>query len=48
MPNRTFYLADKDQQVWDRAKAYAYAHRLSLSTLIVKALEAFIADWGKA
>jgi hypothetical protein len=38
----TIYVRDRDQRVFDAAREYAEAHRMSLSTLIAMVLEQFL------
>ena len=39
MPNKTLYIRPHDQRIWDAAAQAAQASRMSLSTLVVTALE---------
>lgn len=42
--NRTLYVPDSDQEVWEAAHRYAQAQRVSLSSLVTAALARFLAD----
>ena len=42
MPPKTIYVRQDDMRVWQRAGAYAKERRLSLSALIMTALEAYL------
>lgn len=41
---RSIYVRLEDEPLWERAAAYAKAHRLPMSALIMTALEAYLAD----
>jgi hypothetical protein len=42
MPPKTIYVRQDDMRVWQRAEAYAKERRLSMSALIMTALEAYL------
>jgi hypothetical protein len=42
MPPKTIYVRQDDMRVWQRAGAYAKERRLSMSALIMTALEAYL------
>jgi hypothetical protein len=44
MPPRTIYVKESDVPLWERCEAYAKRHRLSMSALIMTALEQYL-DW---
>jgi hypothetical protein len=44
MGAKTIYVRADDAALWERAEAYAAARRLSMSALIMTALEQFLAD----
>jgi hypothetical protein len=44
MGNQTIYVRQEDQEIWDRAVAYAKAHRMPVSGLIMAALEEYLTD----
>lgn len=41
---RTIYVREEDVALWERAEQYARAHRLTMSALILTALERYLAD----
>lgn len=41
------YIRDEEVALWDRAVAFARARRLTMSALILSALEEFLARHGK-
>ncbi|NED99312.1 hypothetical protein [Phytoactinopolyspora halotolerans] len=43
---KAVYVREEDVQLWRRAEAYAKARRLSMSALVMTALEQFLADAG--
>jgi hypothetical protein len=46
MGRKTIYVRVEDQDLWDRAEQYANARRLTMSALIMTALEKFLDDHG--
>jgi hypothetical protein len=46
MGNQTIYVRQEDQEIWDRAVAYAKANRMPMSGLIMAALERYLEDQG--
>ena len=47
MGKKTIYVAEREQALWDRAVAYAEAHRLPMSALVMAALERYLKDQEK-
>lgn len=41
---RSIYVRAEDEDLWERALAYAKARRIPMSALIMSALEAYLAD----
>jgi hypothetical protein len=41
---KTIYVTGRDADLWDRAATYARDNRLSMSALLLMALERFLAD----
>lgn len=39
---RSIYVRDADRSLWERAEAYARARRLTMSALIMNALQAYL------
>lgn len=48
MGNKTVYVREDDAALWDRAERFAKARRLSMSALIMTALEQYLADEDRA
>lgn len=44
MAKHTIYVSQRDAELWQRAEAYAHAHRMPLSQLVMAALERYLAD----
>jgi hypothetical protein len=40
------YVRDADDDVWKRAEAYAKARRLTMSALVMNALDAYLREHG--
>lgn len=41
---KAIYVRDADQPLWDRAEQYAKARRLPMSSLLMNALERYLAE----
>jgi hypothetical protein len=41
---KTIYVRESDDGLWRRAVTYARAHRITMSALIMTALERYLAD----
>lgn len=41
---KAVYVRDSETELWERAEEYARARRLTMSALILTALEAYLAD----
>lgn len=41
---KAVYVRDKETELWERAERYAKARRLTMSALVLTALEAYLAD----
>ena len=41
---KAVYVRDADTELWARAEAYARSHRLTMSALVLTALERLLAD----
>ncbi|PSK90580.1 hypothetical protein CLV30_1385 [Haloactinopolyspora alba] len=44
---KAVYVKEDDVELWERAEAYAKAHRLTMSALVLTALEAYLPDDGQ-
>jgi len=42
--NRNIYVRDADLDLWHRAESYASARRLTMSALIMNALQSYLDD----
>lgn len=41
---RAIYVRDEDTELWARAEAYARSHRMTMSGLVLTALERLLAE----
>jgi hypothetical protein len=41
---KAVYVRDEETELWERAERYAKARRLTMSALVLTALEAYLAD----
>lgn len=44
---RNIWVRDRDAQLWERAEAYAEARRLTMSALLMTALEQYLEAQGE-
>jgi hypothetical protein len=47
VPRKSIYVREEDARLWARAESYARARRLTMSALIMSALEEFLARHAK-